>query len=161
MRKQFADTLHELMSKDENIVLIVADLGYFIFDRIRADFPDRFYNVGAAELCAMNIAIGLALSGKIPIVYSITPFLILRPFESIRTYINHEKIPVKLIGSGRDNDYEHDGISHFAHDIPAIMELFPNIKSYYPENKEFIKTYLKDIIYSDEPVFLSLKRCLY
>ena len=40
----------------------------------------------------MGMATGLALENKIPVVYSITPFIIYRPFEFIRNYLDHEKI---------------------------------------------------------------------
>ena len=39
----------------------------------------------------------------------------------IRNYVNYEKIPVKLIGSGRDRDYEHDGISHWSDDAYKLF----------------------------------------
>src|SRR3990167_5924344 len=107
MRGWFAYELYHKMLENDKIWLIVGDLGYGMFDKIREDFPDRFINTGAAETSMMNIACGLALEGKIPFVYSITTFLLFRPFEVLRTYVNHEKIPIKLVGSGRDKDYEH------------------------------------------------------
>ncbi|MDO8657799.1 MAG: hypothetical protein Q7K55_03600, partial [Candidatus Levybacteria bacterium] len=105
MRGWFAYDLYNHMAKNENIWIITGDLGYKLFDYIRRDFPERFINTGAAEQAMIGIAIGLALDGKIPFVYSITTFLLYRPFETIRNYINYEKIPVKLIGSGRNKDY--------------------------------------------------------
>src|SRR5690242_17443014 len=112
MRRELFVYLYELMKQNPKIWAITGDLGYIGFDKIRDEFPDRFINTGAAEVAMMDIAIGLALGGVVPVVYSITPFLLYRPFESLRTYINHEKIPVVMIGSGRDSDYEHDGFSH-------------------------------------------------
>ena len=98
MRKQFAEQLHTLMSLDENIVLLTGDLGYGLWDRIKIDYPDRFFNTLSAEQLMMGTAVGMAMEGKIPIVYSITPFAIYRPFELIRNYLSHEQIPVKIIG---------------------------------------------------------------
>ena len=49
MRACFADCIHKEMKKNINIFVIVNDLGYKMWDRIREDFPDRFINVGAAE----------------------------------------------------------------------------------------------------------------
>lgn len=116
MRELFFKQLEELMQKDERVYFITADLGYGLADRIRDNFPDRFFNVGAAEQVMIGMGIGLALEGKIPFCYSITPFLLFRPFEAIRTYIAHENIPVILVGSGRNDDYIHDGFSHDASD---------------------------------------------
>jgi transketolase len=128
MRRAFADELLKQMDKNENIIVITGDLGFKMFDEIRKKHPYQLVNCGAAEQGMMDIACGLALSGKIPFVYSITPFLIYRPFETLRTYINHEKIPVTLVGSGRDKDYERDGISHDATDVKGFLDQFENIK---------------------------------
>ena len=86
MRKHFASLLHEEMSKNKDIYLITGDLGYGLWDKIRDDYPDRFFNVGSSEMAMMGMGIGLAMEGKIPFVYSITPFAIYRPFEMIRNY---------------------------------------------------------------------------
>jgi transketolase len=81
MRKQFAKLLFEAMAKNENIYLITGDLGYGLWDQIRDTYADRFYNVGSSEMAMMGMGIGLAMEGKVPFVYSITPFAIYRPFE--------------------------------------------------------------------------------
>lgn len=153
MRKQLFEQLYELMKKDKNIIFITADMGYFFADKIRDEMPDQFYNVGAAEQAAVTIAVGLALSGKIPVVYSITPFLIYRPMESIRNYLDHESISVILVGSGRGRDYEHLGFSHDASDH-EILKQFKNIDFVVPENY----FNLSAIIYSGKPIYLNLKR---
>ena len=144
------------MQKNEDIVFLTADLGYKVLDQIKKDFPQRFYNVGASEQLMIGIAVGVALSGKKPICYSITSFLLYRPFEIIRNYVNYEKVPIKLIGSGRDKDYNHDGISHWSEEDKDVMGLFNNIESYWPnfvdENK------IEELILNNKPVYINLKR---
>jgi transketolase len=157
MRGYFAYELYDLMSKDENIWLITSDLGYGQFDKIKSS-SDRFINVGASEQAATGIAVGMALEGKIPVLYSITPFLLYRPFETIRNYIHHEQIPVILIGSGRDRSYSHDGFSHWAEDAKIVLEALPNIQTVWPETKEEIPELLRKVIYSKKPTFVSLMR---
>ena len=158
MRKTFFDSLYELMGKNENIYALTGDLGYIGFDKIRDIFPDKFINCGASEQTMMDMAVGLAYEGKIPFVYSITPFLIYRPFETLRTYINHEKLNVKLIGSGRNQDYIHDGMSHYANDVEDVLRTLPNIVQYYPESKEEIPNILIEMLGDERPGFLSLRR---
>lgn len=158
MRGWFAYELYKQMAKDEKIWLIVGDLGYKMLDYIKRDFPKRFINAGASEQAMMGIAVGLSLEGQIPIVYSITTFLLYRPFETIRNYINHEKIPVKLIGSGRDRDYSHDGISHWAQEDKEIMRILKNIKAKWPETFEEIPSLIDDMIKSDKPWYVNLRR---
>lgn len=158
MRRTFATELHKNMKTNSNIIVIVADLGYGMFDQIKNDFPDRFYNVGAAEQSMLDMAVGLAMSGKIPVCYSITPFLLYRGFETIRNYINHESIPVKLVGSGRGKDYTHDGISHWALEDNEIMKNFKNIMTIYPEKKEHIDEAVYWMINYKTPFYLNLER---
>ena len=99
-----------------------------MWDSVRLNFKDRFLNVGSAEMAMMGTAIGLALDGKIPIVYSITPFALYRPFEMIRNYINHEKIKVHIVGGGRNTDYGYLGFSHWATEDQQVMKIFNNIE---------------------------------
>jgi transketolase len=153
MRKKFASDLYDLMKVDKDIVLIMGDIGYGMLDTLRKDFPDRCFNTGAAEMTMMDMATGFALSGKIPVVYTITPFLIFRAMEAIRNYIDHESIPVIMVGTGRGKDYEHLGFSHDASDH-EILKQFKNIEFIVPEG-DFN---LKEILYSGKPTYLNLKR---
>ena len=105
----FAHYLYEEMKKNKNIWLVLTGVGFGMFDKIKEDFTDRVANCGASEQAAVGIAVGLALEGKIPFFYTIPNFLIYRPFEWIRNYIDHEQIPVKLISGGQGKDYLEDG----------------------------------------------------
>jgi len=157
MRAVFAQEIYSQMEKNENIWVLVGDLGYKMWDRVRQDFSDRFINTGAAEQSLVGIAVGLALKGKIPIVYSITTFLLFRPFETIRNYLHNEQIPVKLIGSGRDKDYFHDGYSHWPLEEREIMKKL-NIESHWPESNEEIPKLVEKMIKSNKPWYINLKR---
>ena len=159
MRKQFSELLHEMMSEDERIVLLTGDLGYGLWDRIRIDYPSRFYNVGSSEQLMMGMAAGMAMENKIPVVYSITSFLLYRPFEYIRNYLEHEGWPVKLIGGGRDKDYGYLGFSHWAEEDKQIMACLSNIESYWPgdvaEMNLIASKAIKDI---SRPSYINLRR---
>ena len=156
MRKQFAEFLHSEMSQNEDIHVITGDLGYGLWDKIKIDYPDRFTNFLSSEQLMVGAACGMAMEGKIPVVYSITPFVLYRPFEWIRNYLNHEKIPVKLVGGGRDKDYCYLGFSHWAEEDEQVMSVFKNIQFYKP--KEFTKEIGLDLIYNNQPSYLNLSR---
>jgi len=158
MRPTYFQELHKQMTFDDRVWALTGDLGYIGFDQIRKDYPKRFINCGASEFAMTGIACGLAQDGKIPFVYSITPFLIYRPFEILRTYVNHENINVKLVGSGRDSDYEHDGYSHNATDVKKILDTLPNIKQLYPETKEEVPRMVEEMLEVNKPYFISLRR---
>jgi transketolase len=156
MRQEFARLLLSEMELNDKLFLLTGDLGYGLFDEIKAKFPKRFLNVGSCEQLMIGIAIGLYYENFIPICYSITPFLIYRPFELLRTYINHENIPIKLVGGGRDKDYLTLGFSHWAEDDIEILKPLQNIIIYKEEsiNKDLFDKF----IYSDTPSYMNLRR---
>jgi len=158
LRGVFGFELYKQMSENKDIVLIILDLGFGLFDAHREDFPDRAFNVGASEQAGMDIAVGMALSGKKVFIYSITPFLIYRAFETLRTYVDHEKIPVRLVGSGRNKDYEIDGFSHDASDLIPILNKLSNITQYFPSDKNEIPLLVEKMVATNQPQFISLKR---
>jgi transketolase len=156
MRKEFATLLHSEMSRNENIILLTGDLGYGMWDRIRIDYPDRFYNTLSAEQLMLGTAVGMAMEGKTPIVYSITPFVIYRPFELIRNYLSHENIPVKIVGGGRDREYGYLGFSHWAEEDIDILSNLENLMLYKPET--FTESIFQEFIYNKKPSYLNLSR---
>lgn len=158
MRAFFAESIYQEMTKNQNICVLVGDFGYKMWDNVRRDFPDRFLNTGAAEQAMLDIAVGLALGGKIPVVYTATPFLLYRPFESLRNYLNHEKIPVKLIGSGREKDYLSEGFSHWADEDKKIMKLFSNIIATWPEKEEEIPGIITKMLNDQNAWYVNLRR---
>jgi len=158
MRKTFSNLLLEETKINSDLIVLTGDLGYKMWDDYREYFPNNFFNMGSAEQLMIGTAIGLSYVGKIPICYSITPFLLYRPFELIRNYVNYEHTPIKLVGSGRDKEYEHDGISHWAEDDEQIMSTFNNIKIWKPETLEELTAGFKEFIYSDYPYYLNLSK---
>ena len=157
-RGYFAHYIYHRMKMNKAIMLICIDLGYNVFNQHFADMPRQTINTGASEQAAMDMAVGLALSGRIPFVYSITPFLLFRPFETLRTYIDHERIPVQLVGSGRDTDYKHDGFSHDGTDDTLILSTLHNIRQYRPATKEEVPTMVNLMITQKVPAYINLSR---
>lgn len=159
MRSEFARFLEEEMSVNDKIYLLTADIGFGVLDSLRARFPERVINVGSSESLMIGIALGFAYEGRIVVCYTISPFLIYRPFEMLRNYVNHEKTPIKLVGSGRDKDYAHDGITHWAEDdVRIISASFPSIGIHKPSREEFTREYVKGVLYSESPEYLNLMR---
>jgi len=158
MRKECADLLLSEMTNNEQIITLTADLGFGILDKVKESFPQRFFNVGAAEQLMIGAAVGLAEEGKIPVCYSMSSFILYRPFEFLRNYVDYEKVPVKLIGSGRDKDYSHDGISHWAHDDEIVLSSLPNIKIYKPKSIAELENIWPEFINKKIPAYLNLTR---
>jgi len=96
MRKEFGKIILELARKDSNVFLLTGDIGHGIFDGLIKEFPERFYNLGISEQSIIGIASGMALEGLKPYVYTITPFLIERPFEQIKLDIDQQNVNVNI-----------------------------------------------------------------
>ncbi len=160
MKKDFFDAIDKEMEKNDKIFLIMAGLGYPRTQEFLDKYPTRAFNTEASEQTSLDMAVGLAYAGMTPVVYSITPFLLFRGFETIRTYINHEKLNVKLVGVGRGNDYSiHDGFSHDASDDKYV---FDKLLSYFgrmwPTNIDQVAECVSYMVNNDGPMYLNLKR---
>ena len=154
MRRAFGKFINELAKKDKKIILIVGDIGYGIFDDFRKNHPKRFFNLGICEQSIISAASGVALEGLKPWVYTITPFLIERPFEQIKLDINQQKVNVKLVGYA---DYPTLGPTHSELNAKKMMSLFKNIKSYFPKDSKQTKQIVNKCYKILGPTFISLK----
>ena len=156
MRDYFCKELYDIIKNNKKVILITGDLGFGSFNKIKDDFPNQFINVGSSEQLLLGMAIGYYNNGYIPICYSITPFILYRGFEIIRTYINHEKIPIKLVGCGRNKDYLDLGFTHDGSDDEKILKTLENIKIFKPD--KLTKNIINEFILNKTPSYLNIKR---
>mgnify|MGYP001228823912 FL=1 len=154
MRRRFGKILSKLAKKDKKIILIVGDIGYGIFDDFRKNHPKRFFNLGICEQSLIGVASGMALEGLKPWVYTITPFLIERPFEQIKLDIDQQKANVKLVGFA---DYPSLGPSHSELNGKKLIKLFKNIKSFFPKDSQQTQKAVIKCYKRKGPTFISLK----
>ena len=154
MRRCFGKIINELAKKDNKIVLLVGDIGYGIFDDFRKNHPKKFYNLGICEQSLIGVASGLALQGLKPWVYTITPFLIERPFEQVKLDIDQQNVNVNLVGFA---DYPHLGPSHSEIDAKKLMSLFKNIRSFFPKDSKDTEKIIYKCHKIKFPTFISLK----
>tara|TARA_A100001011_G_scaffold393517_2_gene483519 strand:- start:2007 stop:2486 length:480 start_codon:yes stop_codon:yes gene_type:complete len=154
MRRKFGKLINKLANNDKKIVLIVGDIGYGIFDDFRKNHPERFFNMGICEQSIIGLSAGMALEGLKPWVYTITPFLIERPFEQVKLDINQQNVNVKLVGYA---DYPNQGPTHAELNAKKLMSLFNNIKSYYPKDSEQTEKFVLKSYKNNGPNFISLK----
>lgn len=128
MRKSFFDALFRAMENDPQAVLITADMGFELLERFRDKMPQQFINAGISEANAVAIAAGMALRGKRPYVYSITPFVTYRCLEQIRIDVCYHNLDVKIVGVGNGLDYAQSGTTHQPTEDIAIMRPMPNLR---------------------------------
>ena len=154
MRRKFGKLINQLARKDKKIILLVGDIGYGIFDDFRKEHPKRFINLGICEQSLIGVASGMALEGLKPWVYTITPFLIERPFEQIKLDIDQQNTNVNLVGFA---DYPSLGPSHSELNAKKLMKLFKNITSYFPKDSDETQIAVNQAHKKKSPTFISLK----
>ncbi|MCK6468158.1 MAG: hypothetical protein L6Q53_08205 [Candidatus Brocadia sinica] len=123
-RKEIVNTILPYVRKDSRIILLVCDMGFGTIDNFREEFPDRIYNMGIMEQGTVGIAAGMAMTGHIPIVYSIVNFLAFRAIEQIRNNVIKQNLNVKFISTGANDYFKFLGYSHCCgEDDKKIMNL--------------------------------------
>jgi len=154
MRYIFGKTLAEEMEKDKRIYLLVCDIGFGVFDTIKEKFPDRVINTGIAEQATIGMAAGMALEGLRPVVYTITPFLLERPYESIKLNVMQQKTNVKLVSYG---DYPDLGPTHITSDLDGLCKCL-KIPLLKPKSVEETIQMTKDMFKHKDPIFMYLSK---
>jgi transketolase len=136
MRDVLLDRIWQAMSEDQKIFFTSADFGSPVLDKIRADFPERFVNVGIAEQNLINVSVGLALEGYTVFAYAIAPFITMRCFEQIRVSLallsEVRPMNVNLIGVGAGYSYVVSGPTHQCYEDLTLMRALPNFRVLSP-----------------------------
>lgn len=132
MRDRFIKSLVREAESNENLMLIVGDLGYGVIEEFEKRFPDQFINAGVAEQNMIGMAAGLAKIGYKVFVYSIANFPTFRCLEQIRNDIAYHNLDVSIVAIGAGFSYGTLGYSHHAVEDLAIMRSIPGIKIYSP-----------------------------
>lgn len=127
MRTAFINQLIKEARKNDNIFLLVGDLGYNVIEPFANEFPNRFRNVGIAEQNMAGIAAGLAMSGFIVYFYSIGNFPTLRCIEQIRNDIAYHHANVKVVAVGGGYAYGDLGATHHATEALGMLRTIPGM----------------------------------
>jgi transketolase len=149
-RSDIVNNIIPYARKDKRIFLLVCDMGFGVADRFREEFPDHFINMGIMEQGTVGIAAGMAMTGLIPIVYTIVNFLAFRAIEQVRNDVVMQNLNVKFISTGVNNYFSFLGRSHCCgNDDKKIMELigmkvFDPYKSFRVDFHKMIEEWITD-----------------
>jgi len=128
MRVAYGKALADYGALNPDVVVLDADVSastqshYFA-----ARFPERFFNVGVAEAGMVDVAVGVALGGKIPFVNTFAFLLSLRAAEQIRTCVAYARTNVKLAAGYGGLSDSYDGPTHHSVCDVAVMRAMPNL----------------------------------
>ena len=129
--KVFADTVREVMQRDDRVVAITAAMpGGTGLTPLFTEFPERMFDTGICEQHAVTFAAGLATQGIIPIVAIYSTFL-QRGFDQVVHDVAVQDLPV-VFAMDRAGMVGEDGRTHqglfdiaFLRPLPGIVLMAP------------------------------------
>jgi 1-deoxy-D-xylulose-5-phosphate synthase len=143
--------MHEAMQNDPKVTVMTAAMcqGNKL-EKVREDFPDRFYDVGICESHAVAFAAGQAKAGLRPVVDIYSTFL-QRSFDQIFQEVCLQNLPVVFL-MDRAGLTGPDGPTHHGvFDVP-YMRLFPNMVSMAPGDEADVRPMLSFALKHSGPI---------
>lgn len=159
MRDAYGQALVELGAVRDDLVVLSADVS--TSDRSElfgATYPERFINVGIAEQALVDVAVGLANGGKVPIANTFAFLFATRAVEPVRTHLCYGKANVKLAAAYAGLSDSFDGPTHHSITDIAIMRSLPNMTVVVPSDSVAVAKLLPLVIEWEGPVYLRLCR---
>lgn len=159
MRESYGKALAAYGEKNPKVFVVDVDTSASTLTHFfAAKFPDRFVNVGIAEPCSVDLAVGLALAGMTPFANGFAALLSLRALEQVRTCVCYARTNVKLAASYAGLSDFKDGPTHYAMTDVAIMRAMPEMRVIVPADAPEIAAWVPVIAEYDGPVYLRISR---
>jgi transketolase len=158
-REAYGRAIADYGALNEKVVVLDADTSSSTLSAFFARrFPERFFNIGIAEPCMVDVAVGLALGGQVPFINAFASLLALRALEQIRTAVAYSRTNVKLAASYAGLSDFKDGPTHHSITDVAIMRALPEMTVVVPADANEIAQWVPVIAEYDGPVYLRLNR---
>lgn len=159
MRIAYGKALVELGNTYPDVMVLSADVSNSDHSYMFAEaFPERFVNVGIAEQCLVDVAVGLAYSGKIPFANTFAFLFATRALEMIRSHLCYGQANVKLMAAYGGISDSFDGPTHHSITDLAIMRSLPNMTVIVPSDPAGVQKLLPQVAEWPGPVFFRLNR---
>jgi len=156
MRKQFVKTVEDLLNQDERLVVLLGDIGVFGFRNSFATHPDRIYNIGILEQSTISLAAGLAKTDLIPVVHTITPFIVERSLEQIKVDFAFQRLGGNFVSVGASYDYAALGATHHCPADIAILKNIPGMEIAVPGTPAEFDTLFRQSYNDGHPTYFRL-----
>ena len=154
MRGRMAQVVSDLIETDPTTALVLADIGKAQFLDVLERFPERVVNVGIMEQTAVSVAAGFAMEGFHPIVHSIAPFVVERPFEQIKDDLCYQGLGGTLISIGASYDYGTDGMTHQGPADVPILKTLPRMQICVPGTPDEFEILLRQTYNNGAPTYI-------
>src|SRR6478672_9514073 len=122
MRSQLARTATDLVERDPNVAVVLAEISVDRFERAIAIAPNRVVNIGIMEQTLVGVAAGFAMEG----FHTIAPFLVERPFEQVKVDFGYQGLGGTLASVGAPYDYGTEGGTHHSPGDVGVVLTVPN-----------------------------------
>ena len=123
--------IYRAMKRDPRVCVVVAAMTQGnMLETARAEFPDRFFDVGICEAHAVNFAAGLAKAGMRPIVDIYSGFL-QRAYDHLFQEASLQNLPI-IFALDRAGLVGADGPTHHGVFDLSYLRPFPNITTIAP-----------------------------
>ncbi len=158
-RFAYGDALLEVGKAHPEVVVLDADLYKSTRTVVfREAFPERFIDIGIAEMDMVSTAAGMAASGLTPYCNSFAMFLTAHVYDQVRIQICYPKLHVVLAGSSAGLTQGPDGASHQSLEDVALMRALPNMTVLVPAEGVETEAATKAAATLPGPVYLRLGR---
>ncbi|MGF2941516.1 transketolase family protein [Enterococcus xiangfangensis] len=128
LRVTVVDALKDLISSNEKIVALDADLGGASkWTDIVKSSPDHFINVGIAEANMVGVAAGLSLTGYTPFIHTFGPFATRRVLDQLYLSGAYAKNTINIYGSDPGFTAGHNGGTHTTWEDIALLRSIPDV----------------------------------
>lgn len=156
MRKQFVETVESLLKTDARLAVLLGDISVFGFRKSFKEFPDRIYNVGILEQSMIGMGAGLAMTGFIPIVHTIAPFIAERAFEQLKDDFGYQKLGGNFVSVGASYDYGALGCTHHCPGDVGILKNIPGMEIVLPGTSAEFDALFRESYANGHPTYYRL-----
>ena len=98
--------------KNSDYYFISPDFGAKSLDKYRENNKENFIFTGIAEQVSVDLAYGISLASKFPIIYGMSPFISARCFEQYKVLFGQTSLPICILPVGVGLGYDHNTNSH-------------------------------------------------
>lgn len=158
-RRAFAERMTERANSDKDFVVFESDLAKSTYSYIfNEKHPERYFNMGIAEIGTFAAAAGMAAQGRNVVVCGYGVFVTMRAVEVIRSFICYPHLNVKFLSSHGGLTAAIDGVTHQATEDIAFMTSIPQMKVLVPADTTAATAAFDIALATPGPVFTRLMR---
>ena len=158
-RKVFAERMTARAETDKEFVVFESDLAKSTYSYIfNEKYPERYFNMGIAEIGTVASAAGMAAEGRNVIVCGYGVFITMRAIEAIRSFVCYPHLNVKFLSSHGGLTAAIDGVTHQATEDIAFMTTIPQMKVLVPADSASAAAAFDIALDTPGPVFTRLMR---